>query len=156
MTNGILSCLGLKRFYTFIMTCLLIYCSNAWSEVYQWKDENGQIHFSDRAPAGKHSDNISSQLDHINISTDLSSPELMLKHAEQKEARKNEKRQKFLEQYKKLPSLSEACMNARRYLSVIEGRVVFTDNNGKEVKVSEQERKNKVLKVKKIISQKCH
>ena len=156
MTNRNLDCLGLKRFYTFIMACLLMYCSNAWSEVYQWKDAKGQMHFGDRAPIGKHSDNISSRLDKINLSTDLSSPELMLKHAEQKEARQNEKRQKLIEQRKNMPSLSEACMNARNYLSKIEGRVVFTDEHGKEVKVSEQERKNKVLKVKKIIRQKCH
>jgi len=133
-----------------------VYCSNVWSEVYQWKDANGQIHFGDRAPAGRDSANISSQLDHINISTDLSSPELMLKHAVQKEARQNEKRQKLIEQQKKLPTLSELCLNARRYLSTIEGRVIFTDEHGKEVKVSEQERKNEVLKVKKIIRQKCH
>jgi len=133
-----------------------MYCTNAWSEVYQWKDANGQMHFGDRAPVDKHSDNISNQLDRINISTDLSSPALMLKHAEQKEARKNEERQKLIKQQKSLTSLSEACMNARHYLTTIEGRVVFTDIHGKEVKVSEQERRNKVLKVKKIIRQNCH
>ena len=133
-----------------------MYCTNAWSEVYQWKDANGQIHFGDRAPADKKSKNISSRLDHINISTDLSSPELMLKHAEEKEARQNAKRQKIIDLQKKMPSLSELCTNARRYLATIEGRVIFTDENGKEVKVSEQERKSEVLKVKAIIRQKCH
>jgi len=155
MTQWDLDCLDLKRACISIMACLLLHCSNAWSEVYQWKDENGQIHFGDRAPAGKTSENISKSLDRINISTDLSSPELMLKQAEQKEARQTKKRQKLIEQQKKLPSLSEACMSARRYLSTIEGRVIFTDKHGKEVKVSEQERKNEVLKVKKIIRQKC-
>jgi len=156
MTKWNLGCLGLKRFCTFTLLSLTIHCSNAWSEVYQWKDENGQVHFGDRPPTGQHSDNISSQLDHINISTDLSSPELMLKHAEQKEAKQNEKRQKLIDQQKKMPSLSEVCINARNYLSKIEGRVVFTDEQGKEMKVSEQERKNEVIKLKKIIRQKCH
>jgi len=156
MTKLDIGFLGLKRVCTFIMACLLMHCSNAWSEVYKWTDENGQIHFGDRAPANKHSDNISSRLDNINISTDLTSPELMLKHAEQKEARKNEKRQELIELQKKLPTLSEACVKAKRYLSTIEGRVVFTDKHGKEMKVSEQERKNEVLKMKQMIRQKCH
>ena len=156
MTKWNFGCLKLNRACPFITVFLLVYCSNAWSEVYQWKDENGQTHFGDRAPTDKHSDNISKQLDHINISTDLSSPELMLNQAEQNEARQNEKRQKLIKQQKNLPSLSEVCMNAKRYLSTIEGRVVFTDEHGKEMKVSEQERKNKVLKMKEIIRQKCH
>ncbi|MFT6122288.1 MAG: hypothetical protein ACJASG_000811 [Oleiphilaceae bacterium] len=147
--------LELKQICIFIMACLLIYCSNALSEVYRWTDANGQVHFGDRAPAGEHSDNISRRLDNINISTDLSSPELMLKQAEQKEARQNEKRQKLIALKKKLPSISEVCINARRYLSTIEGRVVFTDENGNEVKVTEQERKNEALTLKKMISQKC-
>lgn len=156
MIKWTLGCLRLKRIFALIMTCLIMYCPNVLSEVYKWTDENGQTHFGDRPPADKRSDNISSQLDNINISTDLSSPELMLKQAEEKEARENEKRQKLKALAKKLPSLSEVCTNARRYLSTIEGRVIFTDENGKEVKVTEQERKDEVLKVKKIISQKCN
>ena len=145
----------IKRVGGFMLVFSLLLCSNAWSEVYTCKDENGQVHFGDRAPVGKHSDNISSRLDKINISTDLTSPELMLRQAEEKEAKRNEKRQQLKALQKKLPTISEACTEAKRYLSVIEGRVYFTDEQGKEIKVTEQERKQEVIKVKKMISEKC-
>ena len=54
-----------------------------------------------------------------------------------------------------MPSLADMCRDAESYLRAIEGRVVFTDDQGKEIKVSEKERQNKVIKMKAIIRQKC-
>lgn len=144
-----------KHICGFITVCLLMFCSQVWSQVYKWTDENGQVHFGDRAPVDKTSVDISSRLDKVNISTDLTSPELMLKQQEEKDAIRKEKRQKLKELKDKLPSISEACAEAKRHLSVIEGRVYFTDEQGKEVKVSEKERKERVINVKKMISEKC-
>ena len=128
---------------------------DVWAEVYQWQDEHGQTHFGDSAPVGTNSDNISDQLEQINISTDFSSPEIMLQYEEQRAAKKIKKRQDIIEQKTKKPSVSQTCKNARQYLNLIEGRVVFMDKQGKEVKVSERQRKNRALEVKKLIRQKC-
>jgi len=139
----------------FIFTCFMFYTVNACSEVYQWKDEHGKVHFGDRPPTGIKSDNISNKLDHINISTDFSSPELLLEQIQQKEREQNKKRQETLDKRKNMPSLADMCRDAESYLRAIEGRVVFTDDQGKEIKVSEKERQNKVIKMKAIIRQKC-
>tara|TARA_R110001592_G_scaffold336019_1_gene621143 strand:- start:49965 stop:50213 length:249 start_codon:yes stop_codon:yes gene_type:complete len=50
------------------------------SEIYQWVDENGHTHFGDRAPQTSTVKEISKQVNHINISSDLSSPEMILRH----------------------------------------------------------------------------
>jgi hypothetical protein len=44
---------------------------NAWSEIYQWTDDKGQTHFGDRAPSKIAAKEISSQVDKINTTSDL-------------------------------------------------------------------------------------
>jgi len=146
---------GFKIVSVFMFTCFMFYTVNAYSEVYQWKDEYGQVHFGDRPPTNIKADDISNKLDNINISTDLSSPELLLEQLQQKEQAQHEKRQEALEKRKNMSSLADICRDAKNYLRTIKGRVVFIDERGKELKVSERERQKEVIKMKGIIRQKC-
>ena len=81
--------------------------------------------------------------------------QLLLEQLQQKEQAQHEKRQEALEKRKNMSSLADICRDAKNYLRTIKGRVVFIDERGKELKVSERERQKEVIKMKGIIRQKC-
>ncbi len=89
---------------------------HAWSDIYQWKDENGQIHFSDRAPSKATSKEISTQLNRINITSDLSSPEMMLRHEQAKEDERKKHYETWQEQKKSNAIKKKNCKDSKRLL----------------------------------------
>tara|TARA_R110002167_G_scaffold116338_6_gene291389 strand:+ start:274 stop:657 length:384 start_codon:yes stop_codon:yes gene_type:complete len=125
------------------------------SEVFQWTDENGQTHFSDRAPKLIQSNNISEQLNNINITSDLSSPEMMLRHEQTKDAEREAKYKKQQEKRNKQPTKSERCKEAQDLLRRVKGRVVFVDEQGKELKVSEEDRKQRAIQLESLVRKLC-
>ena len=145
----------IRKIQAFIVLLLLCSTFTIQAELYKWIDEKGVTHYSDKAPAHLKADDISTRLNKLNISSPLSSPELMLRQAEQKD---EERKQHYATQQaerSKVPTKEEACQKARRYLMSIKGRVVFVDEQGKEVKVSEAERKQRVSKLEAEIQQNC-
>lgn len=128
---------------------------NAWSEIYQWKDKHGQTHFGDRPPNHESAVNISDKVQEINITKDMSSPEMMLKHELLKESERKEKYEAWKEQESKRPSLSHVCKQAKQTLKNIKRRVIFVDEQGNEVKVSEEERKQRVITLENDIKENC-
>jgi len=125
------------------------------AEVFQWKDAQGQIHFGDRPPNINNAKNISEKLENINVSTDFSSPELLLKYERQKEVKQHKKRQQRQDKINQLPSRAEACAKALKAQKILNGRVYFLDEYGKEVKVSEKERQKRADKLATSIKKHC-
>ena len=141
-----------------VSTLLLISLSfsiNAWSEIYQWTDENGQTHFGDRAPSQTVAKEISSQVDQINITSELSSPEMMLRHEQAKDAEREQHYKDWQEQQENKPDKSEKCKELKELLQIVKGRVVFVDEQGKDLKISETVRKQRASELEDGIRQYC-
>lgn len=136
--------------------CLSLFSSRTvLAEIYQWTDDQGHTHFGDRPPQQHKSTEISGQLESINISKELSSPEMMLKHEQIKD---QERQGQFDAQQAKQGldrSQSDACREAREMLRKLKGRVVFLDQQGREMKVSEAERKQRARKMETAVSKHC-
>jgi len=125
------------------------------SEVFQWKDAQGQVHFGDRPPNSTKAENISDKLDKINLSTDLSSPELILKYERQKEAKRQNKREQKSQESKLNSIRSKLCTRALENQQILVGRVIFMDENGKEMKVTEKERQKRADEIAVVIKKNC-
>ncbi len=138
--------------------CLFLFFVNisitAKAEIYQWTDEHGQTHFGDRAPNASAKD-ISKQVEQINLTSDLSSPEMMMRHELQKEAEREEEYNKWNENRQNQPTRAEKCRELKGLLNKVKGRVVFVDENGKDLKVSESERKIRVTELETTIRTHC-
>lgn len=139
------------------MACLffIFMSTQAVSDVFKWTDEHGQIHFSDRAPHEVQADNISNKLKQVNITGDLSSPEMMLRHEQAKDANREARYSEQQERLHNQPSQSERCAEAKKHLKLLKGRVVFVDENGKDLKISEETRKLRASQLENDIRQHC-
>ncbi len=130
--------------------------ANSNADVYKWVDEQGNIHFGDRPPVKEKAADLSDTLKPLNLSTDLSNPN-MIRNAEQ--SRQDELNRKAQEHHKQKTSHSnkqqEYCKKAKKRLYDISGPVVFYDEQGKAVAVTEKERKRMEQKLRAEIDKNC-
>jgi hypothetical protein len=125
------------------------------AEIYQWTDAQGQTHFGDRPPHDSKARDISENLQNINLSKELSSPEIMLKHQQMKDQerqRQHEEQQQRIDQDR---AVSKTCEEAKNTLSKLKGRVVFLDEQGREMNVSETERKRRAQEMEIAVGKHC-
>ena len=123
-------CLRILILFLFGISAQLCY-----AQIYQWVDENGNVHFGDRPPEETQTTEVSGDLNPLNItegsdtgytlSTD-SDAEILERLRLEDQARRSE--------------MAPACNEARSRLRVISGRVYFTDEDGDEYTISEAER----------------
>lgn len=125
------------------------------AEIYQWTDAQGQTHFGDRPPHDHQATDISEKLQNINLSKELSSPEMMLKHQQlkdQERQREHAEQQQLIDQDR---AESSACKEAKNTLRKLKGRVVFLDEQGREMNVSETERKKRAQEMEFSVGKHC-
>ncbi|MBT4492006.1 MAG: DUF4124 domain-containing protein [Gammaproteobacteria bacterium] len=117
----------------------------AQTQVYEWIDANGQKQFSDQPPSsGVDADSKTYEI--LNIDESLPPPMVV-----DTEKGKNKKRYAAA----KKAYLTKECKKARDYLKKTQGRVVFTDDDGKDVYVSEKERIRRVRELGAEITKHC-
>ena len=142
---------------TVIYLVPLIISPTAFSEIYKWTDAQGKTHFSDHPPQEQvKSEEVSSQLSPLN--RDSSSDETKKLQQlfkgptpeEQALQQQEEARQRQRDQ-----QINKACNEAREQLAVLKGPVYFTDDNGNEVSVSEEERVQRVIRLEQEIRDNC-
>ena len=125
---------------------LLAVCASkpgiSYAEVYKWVDEQGNVHFGDRPPQKEKATNLSDSLRPLNLSTDLSNPGMIrnAEQARQDELNRTRNEQERKQQIANSKQYQEYCKEAKRRLRNISGPVVFYDEQGKQVKVTEKER----------------
>ena len=125
---------------------LLAVCASkpgfSYAEVYKWVDEQGNVHFGDRPPQKEKATNLSDSLKPLNLSTDLSNPGMIrnAEQARQDELNRTRNEQERKQQIANSKQYQEYCKEAKRRLRNISGPVVFYDEQGKQVKVTEKER----------------
>lgn len=140
-----------------VLLLLLVLPVMASAEVYQWVDENGKKHFSDTPPPDKsRARDISDTLKSANIDESRSERQKLQKIFAKPTAEEDQyKKQKQAADQKKQKKKQEYCSYLKDRLRRISRRVVFVDKDGKDVKVSEAERKERVKKLEKMIRQRC-
>lgn len=127
---------------------LLIPALNA-SQVYVWTDEHGKKHYSDTPPP----EDIETSQETFNVQniddgyphTDPDS----YKHIQESwaEKKKREQREKAELDRKRKAHMTGPCNKAKNRLSLLQGPVAFYDDDGKEIRVSEKQRKQEVAEL---------
>jgi hypothetical protein len=128
-----------------------------YAEIYRWTDSQGKTHFSDQPPEqGMTSDEVSKQLPPLNRDTSTKETEKLqqlFQGATPEEQALQQQQQ--VEPQRKEQKINSACQKARQELRTIKGRVFFTDKNGKQVIVSEDEREQRADRLEQQIKQYC-
>ncbi|HSC68609.1 MAG TPA: DUF4124 domain-containing protein [Cellvibrio sp.] len=126
------------------------------AEIYRWVDKEGKVHFTDKKPAPE-AENITRQVKSHN--TDTSSSELqkltLMREQEEKERREQLRREEQALKPQREKQRQVFCEKQRERLRNISGYVVFVDDNGRAVPVTEKERQQKVADLKQVIKETC-
>lgn len=127
------------------------------AEIYQWTDSQGNTHFSDHPPEEQvSSEEVSSQLSPLN--RDSSSDETKKLQQLFKRPTPEEQalqQQEQAQQQKREQQINQTCAKARKRLEILKGPVFFTDDNGNEFTVTEEERRQRVIQLEQEIRQYC-
>jgi len=114
------------------------------SEIYRWVDEQGKVHFGDKAHTNKQAQDITrdtqlKNLDHSAQRTEQSLQQIDLRQ----QVQSAESQQRQSQTNPNAEKRVQACREAKQRLRILQGRVYFVDENGKEVSVSERERQQR-------------
>ncbi|GAB3113045.1 DUF4124 domain-containing protein [Aestuariicella hydrocarbonica] len=136
-----------------VLPCLPALAS---AEVYQWRDANGQLHFSDKKPSVAGVQAMTHRVNATNVDDSgrereklgrLFKPETAAEKTHRLQAQERQARQGLERQ--------QQCDSAREYLAVLQGRVYFVREDGSRYDISEAERAQQVVKMESIINQNC-
>lgn len=131
--------------------CLLpILSTPLQAEVYRWTDADGKVHYGDKKPA-QAADNVTQQVNTTNLDTSAAERqklEVLFNKSEAANRQQQEQAQARTEQQGR-------CDEARRYLRVARGRVMYVDGDNKPVHVSEEARKESEKAVREFLQQEC-
>ena len=125
----------------FLLSMLLLVGVSAQAEVYKWVDENGKVHFGDRAPAEKKVEAIDDKLNKVNIdhgsSNTAVSSVVVSTEKTQDEKDLEAKKKKELEN-----AIGERCKKWEKDIAAIArgDRGIFLDENGNEEIVLERKK----------------
>ena len=134
-----------------LLGLLLIASLSTHTEVYRWTDANGKVHFGDKK-AGASAENITEKVSKTNVDTSTAEHQKL----ESVFRKENDADREYKQQQAQPdPELLRRCTEARNYLKDISGRVQFIDDNGNPVKVTETERKQKVINMQNFIKEHC-
>ena len=135
----------------FLFSCLILLCVNTQAEVYRWTDANGKVHYGDKKPKAAAED-ITEKVKQVNVDTSTAERQkLETIFRKENDADREYKKQ----QAKPDAELLIWCKEARQYLKDISGRVQFIDKDGRPVKVTMDERDQKVAETQSMIKKRC-
>lgn len=124
--------------------------------LYKWKDENGKWRFSDQPPTDASTAVEEAPLREMNsTSTQETNQALQKVFPKETPEEAAHRQQKLAQEKKKQARTDDVCRQARKRLDIIRGRVVFLDDKGKAVQVSEEERHTRAVALEKEIKQYC-
>ncbi|MGI0118894.1 DUF4124 domain-containing protein [Zooshikella sp. RANM57] len=141
-----------------VSVLLLVASGLVQAEMYQWRDEQGRIHYSDKPPA-----DTEQKADKVDIRVKNNDFNYMdenrlesLRRQEQNKTVRDELVEKEQAKKKKQDRKKQyKCVGLKNELEKLEGPVVFYDKEGNLVKVSEKERDARAAQIRKEIQQHC-
>lgn len=120
----------------------------ATAEVYQWRDADGKVHFSDKKPQTRPAQVISASLQPLNLdesSTERQKLERLFKP--ETAAEKALREREAGEQAQRTRLRDERCTEARNYLQALQGPVFFVADDGSSYTISEAERQQQAAEL---------
>lgn len=134
---------------------------SATAEVYKWTDAQGKVHFGDKPPAsekqpvekidakGAYAPGTDAQVKEVYQRTNrmFDAKDKMKKDEQARQAQQTAQHRE---------RLKDACLDAREAERAMNGPVVFTDDEGREIKTSEVERKQKLQETRQWIAANCN
>lgn len=127
-----------------LILSVIFSCTSAHAEVYRWTDEQGNVHFGDKAHANSRAQHISEDIKLKNIDHSAAITQQRLQQIDlRQQAHSVEIQQRQAQHSDKTRRLHQACQDAKQRLNILQGRVIFLDDEGNEVKRSEQERRQR-------------
>ena len=149
-----------SKLQLFVLLILLAPLSGHTGPLYKWQDDQGNWHFSDKAPEDQQAKDISQELPPLNTSESSTSPtpptgstSAVVESDKDPEQQYLERKRKEAERQKQL--MAARCAEARKRLETIQGPVVFIDDAGNEVKVTEEERQRRATTLANEIERYC-
>lgn len=139
----------MNRYVLALGALLSMISLQATAEIYSWVDEDGNTHFSDEPPRSDASQVREEKVELHNI--DQGYPPGIVVDPE----RKSREREKAQQQAAVSAQKRDDCEEARRELGILSGRVIFRDENGNEVQVTEKERAAMAQKFRKQVEEYC-
>ena len=137
-----------------LLTGLLLAAGVSAEEMYRWVDAEGKVHFGDRPPTGTQARDISGELGPINsadANTAQGQPAGKRQANLAREYQSRQQRQQLEQQQRR----ARACRNAQKQLRILQGRVAFVDDNGREVVISERERQQRAAQLQREVARTC-
>lgn len=136
--------------------CLFAISGAASAEIYQWRDADGKLHFSDKKPKQQAAKEISDTVGDINMdesAVERAKLERLFKPEtpEEKALREKEAGQQAYRDEKQ----QEQCEQARNYLDTLKGPVYFVREDGSSYDISEAERRQRIEALQAQIRQNC-
>ncbi len=125
-------------------------------EVYQWRDENGKLHFSDKKPKRVEVNDISESVTNVNVDEsgdERAKMERLFKPETAQE--KAQRAQKAAQQAQKKAKTARQCEEAREALEILRGPVYFTREDGTSYDISKAEQAERVAKLERQIRRNC-
>lgn len=120
---------------------LLLLPLSVCADVYQWRDAQGKVHYSDQKPSKSTYQDISQRLSRINVE---SSHALRKGVSDVFTPMGSVEKQWIKEQKRQLVAQTkEACTEEQRVLSLLQGPVHIRDEHGGILKVTESQRQER-------------
>ena len=127
------------------------------AEIYQWRDAEGKVHFTDKKPKkATRSKDITHTLERTNVDESGEQRAALKKvfvkeTVEERQLKEQKTRQAAATQQRQ----NQWCERAKRELEKIQGRVIFPDGKGGYESVSEAERQRRETEVRKQLDKHC-
>ena len=135
---------------------ILVQVGTAEAEIYQWRDADGKLHFSDKKPKNKEAKDISGELTPVNIDQSRDEREklnrLYAPETPEEQALAEQQRQ---QQEQKKSERELACDKARKNLALLQGPVFFEREDGSTYTISETERKQRARDFQAMVEKHC-
>jgi len=134
-----------KHLYGLILLASFSFTSTpGHGEVYRWVDEQGKVHFGDKAHANKQAQDITQDTQLKNLDNSAQRTKQSLQQIDlRQQAQSAELQQRQSQTNPGAEKRAQACSEAKQHLRIIEGRVIFLDDNKQPVQVSEKERQRR-------------
>ncbi|MBR9912212.1 MAG: DUF4124 domain-containing protein [Gammaproteobacteria bacterium] len=114
------------------------------AEVYQWRDEQGRVHFSDRKPPDRKTKVEAREVEVSNIDESSAEREKLGKLFQPATAAEQKlQRQQAQQRQRDQLERAQQCTEARQQLLILQGPVYFTREDGSTYTISEAEREQK-------------
>lgn len=127
------------------------------AEIYRWTDENGKVHFGDKAPQNSKAEDVSETANAVNIDSSGAEQQkldrLFPKEDEYDQRRQQADKQQRAEREK---DLRARCVEARKDLRMYrEGRFYFIDDEGNRSTITSKERDRRADELEQAIREHC-